>query len=729
MLHHFRKRIRLNLLLAGGSALVTGATGAPNMSVVEDAGARASLPEFVTIPAATAEELTASIEQFGGEAYRSWTVSHGDAGARRYSALTQINRENVGQLREAWRYHSNDGLGTIQSNPIVVDGVVFGPTVGRAVVALDATTGLELWRFQLEAPAHIGLQDAPARRGLVYWAGDRQHGPRVVFASGYWLYAVESKTGKIVADFGVNGRTPLPTGGTAVGAIFQDTYIVSGLYGDVFSFDLSTGEQLWRFHTIPRAGEFGAETWQGTVREGAHCWGGLALDEGRAIVYAAIGAARPDFIGVERHGDNLFSNCIVALDARTGQRLWHFQNVRHDIWDLDNPAPPNLVTITRDGRRIDAVACVTKTGVTLLLDRVSGKPIFPFRLRRAPTSTVPGEVTAPYQPDPELPEPFSSPEVRLEDLTDRSPEAHAHVLKQVHRARIGWFAPAAEAQPMLYRSSRGGAEWSGAAIDVPTGRLYVSTNHLISQTTVYRSDETERDSPLPPSPGEKIYLQSCAGCHGPKRQGVGMVPQLVGLRYRTTDAEISSLLKTGRNGMPPAPPMTSEAESDLLDYLMRRNQPPLAASRSTNKVAPYFAVGYKFINDHEGYPGGKPPWGQLNCIDLNTGKMLWRVPLGEYAELTAKGIPKTGTENFGGPTVTAGGLVFCAGTRDEKIRAFDKDSGEELWSAKLPFGGYAPPTVYEVNGRQFIVIAASGGGKVGTAQGDAYVAFALPLTE
>jgi quinoprotein glucose dehydrogenase len=464
------------------------------------------------------------------------------------------------------------------------------------------------------------------------------------------------------------------------------------------------------------------------VHEGANCWGGLALDVERAMVYAAIGAARPDFIGVERLGDNLYSDCVVALDARTGKRLWHFQNVRHDIWDLDNPAPPNLVTITREGRKVDAVACVTKTGGTLLLDRVSGKPVFPFRLRRAPTSTLPGEMTAPYQPDVELPEPLSNPAVRIEDITDRSPEAHAFVLKQVEHATIGWFAPAAEARPMLYRSSRGGAEWTGACIDVPTGRLYVSTNHLISMATVFRSDEAERDPKRPPSPGETVFLQSCAGCHGPKRQGVGMVPSLVGLRHRMTDRDVSTLLKTGRNGMPPAPPMTSEAESALIDYLLRRNQPPAAPSPSNGKTAPYFAVGYKFINDQDGYPGAKPPWGQLNCLDLNTGRILWRVPLGEYEELTAQGVPKTGTENFGGPTVTAGGLVFCAGTRDEKIRAFDKDTGEELWSAKLPFGGYAPPAVYEVNGRQFVVIAASGGGKVGTRDGDAYVAFALPET-
>jgi quinoprotein glucose dehydrogenase len=729
MLHRFRISPFNVFAIAFLGATLVGSIEAADAGAIEDAAARAKLPEFKIIPAAEPRQLTASNGKPLAASLRTWTVSHGDAGMRRYSALTQINRENVATLQEAWRFRSNDGHGNIQCNPIVVEGVMYGPTVGRSLVALNAATGVELWRLALESPARIGLEDAPARRGLVYWHGDQQHGARVVFTAGNWLYAVEPKTGKLLTDFGENGRTALPTGGTAVGVIWRNTYIIPGLYGDIFSFDLGSGKPLWRFHTIPHEGEFGADTWQGAVREGANCWGGVALDEERAIVYAAIGAARPDFIGVERLGDNLFSDCVVALDARTGRRLWHFQNVRHDIWDLDNPAPPNLVTITRDGRKIDAVACVTKTGATLLLDRLTGKPIFPFRLRRAPSSTLPGEVTAPYQPDVELPEPLSNPAVRLEDLTNRTPEAHEQVLKQVQRATVGWFAPAAEARPMLYRSSRGGAEWTGACIDVPTGRLYVSTNHLISMTTVFRSDEAERDPKLPPSSGEQVFLQSCAGCHGPKRQGVGMVPSLIGLRHRTTDAEVKALLKTGRNGMPPAPPMTSAEQSDLLDYLMRRNQPPPAPGKSGEKAAPYFAVGYKFINDDEGYPGGKPPWGELNCLDLNTGKILWHVPLGEYAALTAQGLPRTGTENFGGPSVTAGGLVFCAGTRDEKIRAFDKDTGEELWSAKLPFGGYAPPTVYEIDGRQFVVIAATGGGKMGTTEGDAYVAFALPLAK
>lgn len=711
------------LLTAG----VCGADVPPRMRV-EDAIARAQFPEFQLIPAATPEELAPATGQPAAGSLRTWTVSHGDAGARRYSALAQINRANVKNLQPAWVYHSNDGRGNIQCNPIVVDGVMFAPTVGRALVAVDATNGKELWRHQLETPAQMSLDEAPARRGLVYWPGNDAHPARIIFASGKWIYALEPKSGRLLPDFGVNGRSPLPTGGTAVGVIWQDTYIVPGFSGDIFAYDLGSGRALWRFHTVPNKDEFGGDTWLGTARIGANCWGGVSLDDQRGIVYAAIGAARPDFIGVERHGDNLYSDCVVALDANTGRRLWHFQNVRHDIWDLDNPAPPNLVTITRDGRRVDAVACVTKMGNTLLLDRVNGKPIFPFRLRRAPVSTLPGEVTAPYQPDPELPEWISRPEFKIDEITRRTPEARDFVLKQVQRSKFGWFEPPVEARPILYHSSRGGAEWTGACVDVPSGRLYVTSNHLLSMATVFRNDELERDPRQPPSAGERIFQQHCIACHGANRQGVGMVPPLVGLRHRMTDEAIVALLKIGRAPMPPFPTLVENDENrrDLLDFLMRRNQPEARRVSPDNARGDYFAVGYQFIKDHEGYPGTNPPWGLLNCIDLNTGKILWRVPLGEYEALAAHGQRHTGTENFGGPSVTAGGLVFCAGTHDEKIRAFDADTGAELWSAKLPFGGHAPPSIYEVNGRQYVVVSASGGGRVGTPAGDAYAAFALP---
>ena len=491
----------------------------------------------------------------------------------------------------------------------------------------------------------------------------------------------------------------------------------------------ATGRQLWRFHTIPEPGEYGGDTWKGPGREGAHCWGGVALDQERGIVFAGIGNPWPSSLGTDRLGDNLYSDCLLALDARTGRRMWHFQNVRHDLWDLDNPAPPNLVTVVRNGRRIDAVACLTKVGDTLLLERVSGKPIFPLRLRRAPPSHIPGEVAAEYQPDVDMPEPISNPEFKADDITDRSPAAHAFIARIVGRAGLGWYSPPSLEHSMLYHSSRGGAEWTGGCVDVPTGRLYVSSNHIANLITVERAEEGDTNPAVPPSPGRKIYLQYCAVCHHPTRTGGGMVPSLIGVGHRLSDADIVALLRTGRNAMPPAAYLTPGQRRDLLDYLMSRHQPKAPPGSPSAPVR--YVGGGTFLNDQHGYPAIKPPWGLLNCIDLNTGKILWRVTLGEYPELVKQGIRHTGTENFGGPTVTAGGLVFCAGTHDSKIRAFDKDTGEELWSAVLPWGGFAPPAVYEVGGREFVVIAAGGGGVPGLKTGsmptgDAYVAFALP---
>jgi quinoprotein glucose dehydrogenase len=685
----------------------------------DDAGARRALPEYQTIPAATAEELSPAVA-LHPESFTTWTRSQGDAGARRYSALTQIDRRNVAGLEVAWTYHSRDGARNIECTPIIVDGTLFAPTAGRAIVALDAATGGERWRFQVEQPAHPGLEDEPARRGLVYWPGDKASAPRILFGSGYWIYAIDPQKGRPLPDFGSQGRVPLATGATVGGVVCRGVFVTAGLYGDIYGFDVRSGAPLWRFHTVPRGNEFGADTWRGPDAGQANCWGGLSLDSDRGIIFAAIGAAQPNFIGTGRLGDNLFGDCVVALDAATGRRLWHFQNVRHDIWDLDNAAPPELVTLTREGRRIDAVTCVSKAGVLILLDRVSGKPIFPFRLRRAPVSRLPGEQTAPYQPDPVLPEPISRPEFRLEDVTTRTPAAHAFVLGQVQRSSYGWFEPFSEGRPNLFMGTRGGGEWSGAAVDLPSGRLYVSSNRIVSTVTVFSADEAGRDPKYSPSAGETIYLQSCSACHGPERAGNGMIPPLVGLRQRMNEDQVIAVLRTGRNAMPPAPPMSDAERRALIDFLFRRNQPPSRAKSG------YTFSGFNFLTDQDGYPGIKPPWGLLSCYDLSTGRIVWRVPLGEYAELTQEGVPKTGTQNLGGATVTAGGLVFCAGTADRMIRAFDADDGAELWKAELPWGGYAAPAVYEVGGREFVVIAATGGGKVGGPVGDAYVAFALP---
>ncbi len=709
-------------------AAVPPASAVPT-STVEDAGARAALPEFRIIPAAKSSELTPAAP-LDLAPFATWPRSQGDNGSRRYSSLDQITRANVKNLEVAWTFRSGDGAANIQCTPIVVDGVLYTPTPGKALVALDAATGRELWRRQLiEGKDRNRLQDVPARRGLLHWPGDSENPARLLVGAGDELYALDPKSGKPLPAFGNAGRINIPTGATANGVVFKHVFITTGLTGDIFGFDVRTGQNLWRFHSVARGDEFGADTWE-SPRSGANGWSGLSLDDTRGIAYIALGAPRPDMVGIERVGDNLFSNCVLALEALTGKRLWHFQDVRHDIWDLDVCAPPNLVTIARDGRPVDVVTSLSKAGHLFVLDRVTGEPIFPVRLRRAPPSTLPGERTAAYQPDPELPEPLSRVAFDPADITDRSPEARAFVEQQVARADYGFFQPFAEGRPLLFIGSRGGAEWSGAAVDVPTGRLYVTSNRLVSKITVIANDEKERDPKFPPSVGEKIYAERCAACHGPTRQGVGMVPPLLGLKARMDDAAILDVLIKGRGVMPPNLVPDSADQKALVDFLLRRNQPPSISGGGGPGAGDnprYIFDGFGFLNDHEGYPGIKPPWGLLNCYDLNTGKILWRTPLGEYAELTKQGLPVTGSQNLGGASVTAGGLVFVAGTADEKLRAFDADTGTELWSAKLPFAGTAAPMIYEVNGRQFVVITATGGGRVGgpSGPGDATVAFTL----
>jgi quinoprotein glucose dehydrogenase len=511
---------------------------------------------------------------------------------------------------------------------------------------------------------------------------------------------------------------------TAAPAIFERILVVPGFAKDVWGFDAVTGKLVWTFHTVPQPGEFGYDTWDRTETYGANAWAGMAMDEARGIAFITTGSPKPNFVGVGHRGDNLFANCLLALDARTGRRLWHFQEVRHDIWDLDISAPPNLTTITREGRRVDVVAATTKLGNTLLLDRVSGKPIFPFRLRRAPASDLPGERTAPYQPDPQLPQPFCKQEYTADDLTDRTEESADYALTRFKSAQHGWFKPCSEGRPNLFFNIDGGAEWTGACADPETGRLYVTANHMGWIISVFRNDDPPFDPGAPQTPGQRLYEVNCAQCHRTNLFGLGVAPPLRGLRHRLSFESVTNQIRVGKNAMPSFSQFTDSEIQALADYLLLRDR-PLPAQPAPSERPDYATTGYPKFYDQDGYPANKPPWGTLNCLDLNTGKLAWKVPLGEYPELTKQGMPKTGTENYGGAIVTAGGLVFCSGTRDHRIYAFDKTSGAELWSAPLPWVGNAPPATYQIRGRQFIVIAATGGNKLGTPYGDAYVAFSL----
>ena len=685
-----------------------------------------------------------------------WRITGGEPGQSRFSPLDQINRRNVRSLRVAWTYRAGDASpqnrSEIQATPIVVRGVLYSTSPSLALFALRAATGEQLWRFD---PFAGRRRESHVNRGVAYWEeGDDR---RIFYTAGRRIWAVNAATGQPVATFGDSGSIDLATGidrdvsrtqmvATSPGVIYRDMLIQptrvsegeGAAPGDVRAFDVRTGRLRWIFHTIPREGEPGAETWPAGARRlagGANSWPGMTVDPARGIVFVPTGSASPDFYGGERLGQNLYANSLVALDANTGRRIWHFQTVHHDVWDRDLPATPTLVSVVHDGRRIDGVAQITKSGFVFLFDRESGRPLFPVEERPAPRSDLEGEETWPTQPIPVKPAPFARQRMTEADVTDLTPAAHDSALARFRRLRHDHlFAPPSRQGTVVLPGFDGGGEWGGAAFDRTTGVLYVNASDV---PWIAAMRERVRPAATAPRTGDEIYAASCVSCHGADRRGDGgRTPSLVGVIERRTPAELRQVIERGKGFMPAFPQLTDVQKDAVIAYLGGRTGVVAPAGsaparsddpRAAAGVAPsrFEFLGYERWRDAQGYPAIKPPWGTLSAIDLNTGEYRWRITLGEHAALTARGVPPTGTEMYGGPIVTAGGLVFIAATMDAKLRAFDKRTGELLWEAKLPAAGYATPSTYRVNGKQYVVVAA-GGGKLGTPSGDAYVAFALP---
>lgn len=701
--------------------------------------------------------LAAAIPIAGSAANKDWAVYLGDKAASHYSTLDQIRPENVARLTPAWEWRTGDARGNatqIQCNPLVIEGVMYATTAALDLAAVDAATGRELWRFA--TPDANGVN-----RGLAWWRdGDDR---RILFGNGKWLYAVDARTGRLVEGFGDQGRVDLAQGlgrdvsGLAIqantpGVVYRDLIILGTRLGEgpapaapghIRAFDVRTGRQVWKFNTIPEPGEPGHETWPADAHGrvgGVNVWAGLTVDEERGLVFCPTGSAAFDFWGGDRHGDNLYANCLIALEAATGRRVWHFQFVRHDVWDRDLPAPPNLVTVRRDGKELPAVAQITKSGHVFVFHRETGEPLFPIEEVVVPSSDLAGELLAATQPLPVKPAPFARQLLTAAELTERTPAARRAVLEQFQRMRPhALFAPPSREGTIIFPGFDGGGEWGGAAVD-PAGILYVNSNEMPFLLTMIESSGGE-------TLGAQVFLQNCAGCHGANRAGnpAANIPELLNVKSRLDRAQALEVVTKGRGVMPPMAFLTDAQREAVVGYLLGEPEKP-APARPANAEAghsapsfptylpdrrahpnppPYSHTGYNRWFDPEGYPAVRPPWGTLNAIDLNTGEYLWKVPLGEYPELAARGLPPTGTENYGGPLVTKGGLLFIAATRDKLIRAFDRKTGRELWRASLPAGGHATPATYEVNGRQYVVIAC-GGGKMGQASGDSYVAFALP---
>jgi quinoprotein glucose dehydrogenase len=666
---------------------------------------------------------------------RDWPVYGGAAENDHYSSLAQIHRGNVKRLAVAWSFDTAEE-GGLQASPLVVEGVFYGLTPTQKIFAVDAATGKLFWKFD------SGIKGTQPDRGLAYWTDGKDK--RILAGVMNFIYALDAVTGNPVSSFGQNGRIDLREGLgrdpnaqsiylTSPGVIYKDRIIVGGREpetlpappGDIRAYDVRTGKLRWSFHTIPHPGEFGYETWPKEAWKSsgaANNWAGMSVDAKRGIVYVPTGSAAMDFYGADRVGNDLFADCLLALNAETGERIWHFQEVRHDLWDRDLPAPAVLLSVKRDGKEVDAVAQTTKQGFVYLFDRTNGQPLFPVEYRKFPPSTVPGEVAAAEQPLPTRPAPYARQRLTEDGLTKRTPEVHQWAWEHFQKFRSeGQFVPFSVGKDtVIFPGFDGGAEWGGPAVDRETGIIYVNANDVA--WTGALAENTGENS------AKAIYLNQCGVCHGEKMAGSPpSVPSLEGVGDRLRPPQLAATIKNGKGRMPGFPNLSDDQMFALMDYLTSGKNKELASSGPPPSTMRYRFTGYHKFLDPEGYPAVAPPWGTLNAINLNSGEYVWRIPLGEYPELAAKGVSKTGTENYGGPIVTAGGLVFIGATNfDKKFRAFDKSTGELLWEATLPFSGNATPVTYEVDGRQFVAIAAGGGKDPKSASGGVYVAFALP---
>jgi quinoprotein glucose dehydrogenase len=672
-----------------------------------------------------------------GQANVDWPVYGGQVEGQHYSPLTQINRNNVTQLKVQWTYDTGEE-GIVETNPLVVGRVLYAYTPTEKVVALDAVTGKLLWKFD------SGIKAQHWARGVSYWTDGKEN--RIFAGVMNYLYALDPQTGKPISSFGEDGRVDLRKNlrgdysahyisMDTPGLIYKDLIIVGGEMpetlpaapGDIRAYDVRTGELRWSFHTIPHPGEFGYDTWPPDAWKtsgAANNWAGMSLDASRGIVYVPTGSASFDFYGHDRIGNDLFADTLLALDANTGKRIWHFQGVHHDIWDRDFPSPPALLTVRRDGKRIDAIAQTTKTGYLYLFDRVTGKPLFPIEEHSYPPSTVPGEVTSPTQPGPLKPEPYARQLLTEDMLTNRTPEAHAWAVEKFRTFRSdGIFVPfALNKQTVNFPGFDGGAEWGGPAVDPKTGVIYINANEM-----AWTGGLTESKAA---SPGEAIYRSQCSVCHGTDRGGSPPAfPSLIEINKRLTDEQIIATIQQGKGRMPGFPGLSGTQLETLLQFLKGQSPAgnPQPTSNASSEEPQYSFTGYQKFLDPDRYPAIAPPWGTLSAIDLNTGNYLWKIPFGEYPALAANGMKNTGSENYGGPILTASGLLFIGATLyDHKFHAFDSRTGKLLWETQLPYAGRATPATYMVDGKQYIVIATGAVRFDPTPAEGVYVAFSLP---
>jgi quinoprotein glucose dehydrogenase len=681
-----------------------------------------------------------------------WAAHGGSAAHTQHSPADLITPANVSRLKVAWTYRTGDARADnrsqIQCNPIVIDGVLYATSAQLKVFALDAATGTQKWVFDPVASAGAGASSGlGVSRGVTYWTDGAER--RIFSAAGPYLYALDATTGRPIPTFGQDGRIDLRQGldtdaaGLSVlsntpGSIYKDVIVVPtrlsegpgpAAPGHIRAFDVRSGARRWIFHTIPRPGTPGHETWPADAWQrigAANNWAGMAVDEARGLVFVPTGSAAFDFWGGNRVGANLYANSLLALKADTGERVWHFQFVHHDLWDRDLPTAPVLGTVTKDGRPVDVVMQATKTGELFVFERENGTPLWPIEEVPVPPSTLKGEQAWPTQPRSTLP-PISRQEFSEATITNRTPEARAFVERQLVGVKpFHKWQPPSEEGTVIFPGFDGGAEWGGQAFDPATGTFFVNGNNMAWITHMLPIDRSKETTHV--ARGRRAYQVNCQQCHGPERKGdtTRAIPSIVDLDKRLTREQVADVVAYGRGQMPIFSWLPEDVRADIVAFLFNDTPKPGEVTKEDGlPEIPYIFSGYTRLLDDKGFPGITPPWGTLTAVDVGKGTITWQVTLGDRPDARGPKDPPTGTENYGGPAVTAGGVLFIGATNDEKFRAFDTKTGRKLWEVSLPAGGYATPATYVVNGRQYVVIAA-GGGKMGTKSGDTYVAYALP---
>jgi quinoprotein glucose dehydrogenase len=693
--------------------------------------------------------------------YTTWSCYKGSSENIHYSSLRQVDTGNVKELQVAWIYHTGDAdtlhNSQIQCNPIIVDSILYGTSPQMKLFALDARTGNQKWvlnPFDSIANAERGsffiLNNC---RGVAYWT-DHKKDKRIFYTAGSFLYCVNADNGEPIKSFAVDGKLDLHNDldrdvkdlfvtSTSPPIIYKDILIAGtrvdegpmAAPGHIRAYDVRTGKRVWIFHTIPHPKEEGYNTWEDTSAYkfigGANAWSGFSLDEKRGIVYASIGSASYDFYGGKRLGNDLFSNCVLALDANSGKKIWYFQTVHHDVWDRDPSSPPMLVTIKKDGQSVDAVAVTTKTGFIYLFNRETGKPIYDVVEKPVPTvSELKGEKLTPTQPFPTSPAPFMRQNFTEKDINPYLTDSSFNDIKKrlASYKHDHMFAPVSLSGTVVFPGLDGGGEWGGPTFDPETGILYVNANEMPWVLTAVDISKKPASKESFEQAGKRLYQDNCMACHGPEREGSGNYPTLIGVEKKYTPAAFYTLVQSGRRMMPAFKQLNENEQEAIASYILNvqssKTKKYIDKRKDSLFKLPYTITGYNKFLSKEGYPAIAPPWGTLNAFDLNSGKYIWKQPLGEDTAFKNAKQP-TGTENYGASVVTKGGLLFIAATKDGKFRAFNKRSGKLLWEFNLPTSAFATPSIYEVDGKEYIVIAC-GGGKLKTKSGDSYIAFSIP---